>query len=420
MTTTTTTLPHATMTTNDVEVAVHTHSTAVPATPTTPLSNTAADRKYPSEGSQESEKGGSDHTNSSTDNTTAKGTLTSGILNLSNTIIGAGMLGLPGAVGGTGYIGGALLMIAGAVFSSHGLILLTKAAQRTGLPSSFYSIARAAVPQYTILIDLAVTLKCFGVATGYLITIGDCMVDALDHLVLQQPSSSSLSSSNGNYYYANDADKDGSDHWFVRHVILSRRFWVMGATLAVVPVSFYRTLDELKKASALALVFVFMLVFGIIAYANGLADPCLGLAQNDDNIDLCRGDVAAFTDTPTTLSKLPIFIFAFTCHQNIFPIVNELHNRTQERLNFIIYSAIGLALVIFFIVAMEGYTTFGSYVRGDVLLNYPENANVTVLRICIALMLSLHYPLQLDPSRRCITSLVKVVQQIGRASCRER
>ena len=111
-------------------------------------------------------------------------TILSCVINLTNTIIGAGMLGLPGAFAGTGYVGGTILILCGAFFSTNGLYLLSSAAQQAGLPSSFYSVAAAAVPQYTILIDLAVALKCFGVATGYLITISDCMVDALDHILL--------------------------------------------------------------------------------------------------------------------------------------------------------------------------------------------------------------------------------------------
>ena len=88
--------------------------------------------------------------------------------------------------------------------------------------------------------------------------------------------------------------------------------------------------------------------------------------------------------------------------------MNEIELLSQRRINLVIIAAIGFALVIFSVVAMEGYLTFGSYVRGDILLNYPENRNVTILRVCIAFMLALHYPLQLDPSRRCITSLLKV------------
>lgn len=175
----------------------------------------------------------------------AKGTLWSGFINLTNTIIGAGMLGLPGAFAGTGAAGGSLLLLTGAFFSVQGLFLLSKAAQKTGLPSSFYSVARAAVPRYTILIDLAVALKCFGVATGYLITIGDCMVDALDHILM-----------NGDPKYDNRL-------WL--QIVLSRHFWVIGAVLAVSPFSFNRQLDDLKKTSALALAFVFFLAFGIIA-----------------------------------------------------------------------------------------------------------------------------------------------------------
>ena len=212
------------------------------------------------------------------------------------------------------------------------------------------------------------------------------MVNAFDHILL---SGGSL-----------------DDTGFVTRIILSRRFWVVGALVSVLPFSFYQTLDELKRASALALVFVFSLVGMIILYAHDIADPCITTPEED-----CRGEIVAFTDFSMTMSKIPIFVFAFTCQQNIFPIVNEIELLSQRRVDIVVTSAIGFALFLFCIVAVEGYRTFGSLVRGDILLNYPENPQVTFLRICIATMLALHYPLQLDPSRRCIRSLVKVVQQ---------
>ena len=82
---------------------------------------------------------------------------------------------------------------------------------------------------------------------------------------------------------------------------------------------------------------------------------------------------------------------------------------SQRQLNIVICCSISFALVIFSSVAIEGYRTYGSLVQGDILLNYPENKLLTFLRMCIAFMLALHYPLQLDPSRRCISSLVKVI-----------
>ena len=316
-----------------------------------------------------------------------KATVISCSINLTNTIVGAGMLGLPGAFGGTGWLAGLFLIVISASFSAHGLVLLSKAAQAAGLPSSFYSVALAAVPQYTVLIDLAVAMKCFGVATGYLITIGDCMVDALDHILL-------------------NGDPENDERVIIR-VFLSRHFWVVGAVLAVLPFSFKKTLDELKKASAAALVFVFMLAGGIIAYASGVADPCEGFNGMGD----CRGDVVAVTNASSMISKLPIFIFAFTCQQNIFPVVNEISFRSQSRINLVIVFSIGFALIVFTIVAIEGYRTYGSFVKGDILSNYPETGKVTFLRICVAFMLALHYPLQLDPARRCILSLLEVTKE---------
>lgn len=218
---------------------------------------------------------------------------------------------------------------------------------------------------------------------GYLITISDSMVNALDHILL----------SGGHV-----------DESLFMKIVLSRRFWVMGALISVLPFSFYRTLDELKRASALALIFVFMLVGMIIMYAHDIADPCASTPKN-----VCRGEMVPFSDFPSTMSKIPIFVFAFTCQQNIFPIVNEIELPSQRRVDIVITTAIGLAFSLFCVVAIEGYRTFGSFVHGDILLNYPENPQVTFLRICIAFMLALHYPLQLDPSRRCISSLVKVV-----------
>lgn len=93
-------------------------------------------------------------------------TITSGVINLTNTIVGAGMLGLPGAMGSTGWLSGIIIIVISAAFSAHGLVLLSKAACLTGRPSSFYSVALASVPRFTILIDAAVALKCFGVASG--------------------------------------------------------------------------------------------------------------------------------------------------------------------------------------------------------------------------------------------------------------
>ena len=106
--------------------------------------------------------------------------------NLANTILGAGVLGLPHALASTGSLSGVILLTVAAYFSAIGLHLLSVCALDTTPPisktssSSFYSVATAAYPPATMLIDGAVAFKCFGVSTSYLTIIGDCMVDVME------------------------------------------------------------------------------------------------------------------------------------------------------------------------------------------------------------------------------------------------
>lgn len=106
-----------------------------------------------------------------------KASILSCFINLANTIVGSGMLGLPYAYSHTGWVLGTFLLIICGLASAFALHLLSLCALKQPGPSSFYSIANEVMPSMTIVIDAAVAIKCFGVATSYLIVIGDLMPD---------------------------------------------------------------------------------------------------------------------------------------------------------------------------------------------------------------------------------------------------
>ena len=68
-----------------------------------------------------------------------------------------------------------------------------------------------------------------------------------------------------------------------------------------------------------------------------------------------------------TLKNLPIFVFGFTCHQNIFAVNNELRDPTRRRLDVVVMGAVSLALAFYLIIANAGYATFGAGIHSDVL-----------------------------------------------------
>lgn len=96
-------------------------------------------------------------------------------------------------------------------------------------------------------------------------------------------------------------------------------------------------------------------------------DPCANFSSEVD----CMGDRSLFVVNLDTLRSLPISIFGFSCQQNTFAVVNELHRPTQSRMNSIFLAAMLTTLVIYLFVAYCGYLTYGSNLKPDILNMYP-------------------------------------------------
>lgn len=200
---------------------------------------------------------------------------------LANTIMGAGILGLPYALAQTGWLVGTIIMILCACNSVFALHELAVCAALTSKPSSFYTVAMKAAPNFVWLIDAAVAIKCFGVATSYLIIIGGVMPEAMQQMDAPYP-------------------------WQSRHL------WIAFSIAIVAPVAFQNSLEVLKFTSTMSVVFVSFVAIVIILFAF----PSTGLDACADIDDTCVGD--RYIGNPDALSvfgALPIFVFGFTCQQ---------------------------------------------------------------------------------------------------------
>ena len=298
--------------------------------------------------------------------TPAGASIGSGVLNMSNTILGAGMLALPHALAQCGLVVGLLLLVLFAGLSLLGLHLVSAAADLAGRPASFYAVAEKAVPGSGLLIDVAIAVKCFGVATAYLIIVGDAMPQAVAP-------------------------------FGATGVLLDRRLWTLGAAVAVSPLAYLRQIDALRHTSLLALISVLLVTVRARAlqpatlYVTEAAtarpsslqpsgteaatappsslqpyvteattvrtqvlvvlfalqpgpsfDPCADRAPAAP----CRGAVPLATSAGATLGALPTFVFAFTCHQNVISVTNELSAPTPRRSLTVLAAAVRLSSVL--------------------------------------------------------------------------
>lgn len=140
------------------------------------------------------------------------------------------------------------------------------------------------------------------------------------------------------------------------HIFGSRQFWISLSMTLIIPLSFLRRLDSLKYTSCAALFgILYLVVLVVFSYFSKTV-------QKTSN-----SDVFLFHPQLSFLSYLPIFVFAFTCHQNIFTIFNELKNNNATRMNSIISTSILSSMVVYWVVGTLGYLMFGELVCGNIL-----------------------------------------------------
>lgn len=296
--------------------------------------------------------------------------------NLTNTIIGSGVLGLPFAIANTGLVLGILLLVASGVLAFFSLHLLSISASKIPPPASFYAVTEASVPQLTFLIDLAVTVQCFGVCSSYLIVVGGLMPDVVLQLGI-------------------------TDGFFTE-----KYPWILLAFAVVAPLSCFQKMDALKFTSSLSVSFVLFLMVMVFLYALDIdsMDPCRDKGVGDDDGE-CVGDMPMFSLESNAFRVLSIFVFAFSCQTNMFAVVNELENPSQKRFDTITSSAVLSAGSVYIVVAIAGFLTYGTEVDANILVSYPKTTLTTVARICVSLLVSFSYPILFLPGRTSVMGL---------------
>lgn len=303
-----------------------------------------------------------------------KAQLRSSVGNLANTILGTGMLSFPLAFATAGIIPGVLTCIFSACCAGLGLYFLSRCATKAPhRHSSFFAISQLTYPGLSVYFDIAIAIKCFGVSISYLIIIKGLMpsvVSALYHVLLPtDPPAWSLSG----------------------------RLWISLFMVVLVPLCFLRDLHSLRHTSYVAL---FSVAYLVVVVITCYIFPPSGMEK--------PGEIHFIHFTPSFIATFPVQVFAYTCAQNLFPIYNELKSNTQARMNIVIGSSIGGACIIYEVVAVLGYLTFGSKVGANIMAMYPATSLfIACGQLAIVILVLFSYPLQVHPCRNCLDKIIE-------------
>jgi len=321
---------------------------------------------------------------------------------LTNTILGVGMLSLPWAVSTVGLgLGVAMLLGAGVLaalalhFLARMAVTLTGGSQGPA-EVSFYGACMEVAPPARFVVDAAIAVKCFGVATSYLQVIGQLSASLLAQLARSYLPISAFLTEIGLLTSSEDSA-----------VVPERlrRFMVLLAVLVIAPVVFHKRITKTSSQNLVAICAWLYVAALVIGYSLGF----LPLPEEEEA--LLQGSPWQFLppasmDKWMVASTLPIFIFSFTCHQNMFAIATELSGRSVARLDAILTAAIGTGMALYCAAGIGGYIRFGSRLNANFMLNLPQGPPVLLGEVWAIIAVVFTYPLQLHPCRRSLTILV--------------
>uniref|UniRef100_A0A8V5G0M8 Uncharacterized protein n=1 Tax=Melopsittacus undulatus TaxID=13146 RepID=A0A8V5G0M8_MELUD len=310
------------------------------------------------------------------------------VFNLSNAIMGSGILGLAYAMANTGIILFLFLLTAVALLSSYSIHLLLKSSGIVGIRAYEQLGYRAFGTPGKLAAAIAITLQNIGAMSSYLY-----IVKSEVPLVIQT--------------FLNLEEK--TTDWY-----MNGNYLVILVSLTIIlPLALMKQLGYLGYASGFSLsCMVFFLISVSTCWhmlvAPGAEHPCA-----DGLVVVAPTSLASMPSSPLlmqTAYTIPIMAFAFVCHPEVLPIYTELKNPSKKKMQCISNISITVMYLMYFLAALFGYLTFYDRVESELLHTYnkvdPFDVLVLCVRVAVLTAVTLTVPIVLFPVRRAIQQML--------------
>lgn len=312
------------------------------------------------------------------------------VFNLSNAIMGSGILGLSYAMSNTGIVLFLILLVCIAILSSYSIHLLLKSAGVVGIRAYEQLGKRAFGHPGKILAAVVITMHNIGAMSSYLFIVKYELP-----LVIQ----------------AFLGLQNNSGQWF-----LNGNYLIIIVSVCIIfPLALMRQLGYLGYTSGFSLTcMVFFLAsviykkFNIACPLNDFSNHTVAQSHNVTVDDECEAKY--FTVNQQTAYTVPILAFAFVCHPEVLPIYTELRNATKKRMQAIANVSILGMFIMYLLTAIFGYLTFYANTEAELLHTYskvdPLDTLILCVRLAVLVAVTLTVPVVLFPIRRALLQLL--------------
>lgn len=137
-------------------------------------------------------------------------------------------------------------------------------------------------------------------------------------------------------------------------------------------------------------------------YTNGFSHDA------HDVDDMCKPKYFIFNSQ--TAYTIPILAFAFVCHPEVLPIYSELKDRSQKKMQYVSNVSITAMLIMYLLAALFGYLTFLGQVETELLHTYTRvyqfDTLILCVRVAVLVAVTLTVPIVLFPIRASIQEIM--------------
>ncbi|XP_061570325.1 sodium-coupled neutral amino acid transporter 4 [Cololabis saira] len=355
------------------------------------------------------------------------------VFNLSNAIMGSGILGLSYAMANTGIVLFTILLVGVAILSLYSVHLLLMTAKEGG--SLIYEKLgeRAFGWPGKMAAFVAIIMQNIGAMSSYLFIVKYELPEVIRAFLRLE---------------------ENTGEWY-----MNGNYLVVFVSVGIIlPLSLLKNLGYLGYTSGLSLsCMVFFLCVLIYKKSvlpcplpffahhsnlsiNGSGPSGHALQTHPVQMDFSRADVSPavtgghgaqastgvsyephpddeemctpryFIFNSQTSYTVPILAFAFVCHPEVLPIYSELKDRSRKKMQMVSNLSILAMLIMYMLSALFGYLTFYDFVEAELLHTFTKvykfDTLLLMVRLAVLTAVTLTVPIVLFPIRSSINTLL--------------
>lgn len=306
--------------------------------------------------------------------------LKSAFFNMTNSIVGAGIVGIPKAFLNSGLFAGALLMITLTCLNDWTLRLIIVNTKLSGTKSYTGFVTHSYGTIGKIIVLLSQGLFALGGSIGFTIIIGDSIPHVLRTLFASSIETSSF-----------------LDFLLSRNVIIA-----VCLCCICFPLCLIADISKLAKASGLALVSMVVIITIVIFRGPSVDVSFKGSISGWDY--LINGGL---------FQGISVISFALVCHHNTTFIYDSIKIPTLDRFNRVTHISCAISGFVCGLMGICGFLTFGDRTKGNILNNFPsDDWIINIARLCFGLNMITTLPLEVYVIREVLKDLFIIYNRL--------